>query len=84
MVRTALVKRFGLRRSLLLSVEDSGIGMNAQELDRAFDLFFTTKATGSGLGLAYVRRVVVAHRGRVTLRSRLGAGTTVSIYLPAA
>ena len=81
-VRTGVVKRIGFRRSLLLSVEDSGVGMNAQQLDRAFDLFFTTKATGSGLGLAYVRRVVVAHRGHVTLSGRVGAGTTVNIYLP--
>ncbi|HYO58873.1 two-component system sensor histidine kinase NtrB [Archangium sp.] len=66
-----------------LSVEDTGEGMNARTRERAFDDFYTTKATGSGLGLAFVRRVVEAHGGQVALTSHEGRGTTVTLRLPA-
>ena len=66
-----------------LFVEDTGEGMNARTRERAFDDFYTTKTTGSGLGLAFVRRVVEAHGGRVTLTSHEGRGTTVRVHLPA-
>ncbi|XXF79206.1 ATP-binding protein [Myxococcaceae bacterium GXIMD 01537] len=66
-----------------LSVEDTGEGMDARTRERAFDDFYTTKATGSGLGLAFVRRVVDAHGGQVTLTSREGRGTIVHLRLPA-
>ena len=65
-----------------LSVEDTGEGMNARTRERAFDDFYTTKATGSGLGLAFVRRVVEAHGGQVALTSHEGRGTTVTLRLP--
>ena len=68
---------------VVLSVEDTGEGMDARTRERAFDEFFTTKASGSGLGLAFVRRVVEAHGGEVSLTSREGRGTIVSLRLPA-
>jgi signal transduction histidine kinase len=68
---------------VVVSVEDTGEGMDARTRERAFDEFFTTKATGSGLGLAFVRRVVEAHGGEVSLTSREGRGTIVSLRLPA-
>jgi two-component system sensor histidine kinase HydH len=63
-------------------MEDTGEGMDARTRERAFDDFFTTKATGSGLGLAFVRRVVEAHGGEVSLTSREGHGTVVRLRLP--
>jgi two-component system sensor histidine kinase HydH len=69
--------------AVVLGVEDTGEGMDARTRERAFDDFFTTKATGSGLGLAFVRRVVEAHGGQVTLASREGRGTIVTLHLPA-
>lgn len=66
---------------VVLSVEDSGEGMDARTRERAFDDFYTTKATGSGLGLAFVRRVVEAHGGQVSLTSHEGRGTTVTLRL---
>jgi len=71
-------------KSVVVSVQDTGEGMNARTRERAFDDFYTTKATGSGLGLAFVRRVVEAHGGQVTLTSHEGRGTTVTLRLPAA
>jgi signal transduction histidine kinase len=65
-----------------ISVEDTGEGMNARTRERAFDDFYTTKVTGSGLGLAFVRRVVEAHGGEVVLTSNEGRGTTVTLRLP--
>jgi signal transduction histidine kinase len=68
--------------TVLLSVEDDGPGMDARTRERAFDDFFTTKATGTGLGLPFVRRVVEAHGGTVTIESEHGRGTVVRIRLP--
>jgi signal transduction histidine kinase len=65
-----------------LDVEDTGQGMDARQRERAFDDFYTTKAEGSGLGLAFVRRVVEAHGGAVRLESALGRGTTITLLLP--
>jgi signal transduction histidine kinase len=67
---------------LALAVEDTGEGMDARQVERAFDDFYTTKTTGSGLGLAFVRRVALAHRGDVSLSSKRGVGTKVEIRLP--
>lgn len=69
--------------SLVVRVTDTGEGMDARQRERAFEDFFTTKATGSGLGLAFARRVLVAHGGDVSLRSERGKGTVVELRLPA-
>ncbi len=67
-----------------LSVTDDGVGMDAVTRERAQDDFYTTKATGSGLGLAFVRRVAEAHASALHLTSSLGHGTTVGFDLPLA
>lgn len=69
--------------TLVLRVIDRGIGMDARQRERAFEDFFTTKETGSGLGLAFSRRVLVAHGGDITLTTERGEGTTVELRLPA-
>ncbi|MCB9595024.1 MAG: two-component sensor histidine kinase [Sandaracinaceae bacterium] len=66
---------------LLLSVVDDGPGMDARVLEKAVNDFFTTKAGGSGLGLAFARRVAEAHGGRLTVTSAPGRGTTVALAL---
>jgi two-component system sensor histidine kinase HydH len=70
--------------SLVFRVIDTGAGMDARQRERAFEDFFTTKETGSGLGLAFARRVLVAHGGDITLVSERGRGTTVELRLPVA
>lgn len=70
--------------SVELSVRDRGPGMDAATAAMAADDFFTTKAQGSGLGLAYARRVAEAHGGQLSLDARLGEGTTVRLRFPGA
>jgi PAS domain S-box-containing protein len=71
---------------VLLTVTDTGVGMDRATRERIFDPFFTTKGPGSGtgLGLASTRMIVEAVGGSVTAESGLGAGTTVSVWLPCA
>ncbi len=68
-----------------LEVEDSGVGIPTENLDRIFDPLFTTKATGegTGLGLWIVRSIVQETGGRIRVSSSPGKGTTVRIELPA-
>jgi two-component system nitrogen regulation sensor histidine kinase GlnL len=70
------------REYLVTAVTDTGVGIPATDLDRVFDLFFTTKSTGSGLGLAICRRIVEDHGGAIGIESSEQVGTTVSVALP--
>lgn len=69
---------------VVLSVADTGAGIEKVHLDRIFEPFFTTKAPGrgTGLGLASSLGIVKGHGGFVTVDSQLGAGSTFSIFLP--
>jgi signal transduction histidine kinase len=70
--------------TLNLSIQDTGAGIPDEHQARVFSPFFTTKAEGSGLGLVIAKRIVTSHGGRISLCSREGAGTRVSIDLPVA
>jgi signal transduction histidine kinase len=67
---------------VVIEVADEGPGL--EDLERIFEPYYTTKVKGTGLGLAIARQIVEEHHGRITVASRLGEGTTVSIHLPAA
>lgn len=65
-------------------VKDSGNGIAPELLAQIFEPYFTTKQTGSGLGLTIAHAIVQRHGGQMDVHSKLGHGTTVHIYLPAA
>lgn len=65
-----------------LSVRDNGSGMSPEELERIFEVFYSTRKGGTGLGLAIVDRIVRRHEGAVEVESEQGVGTTVRVVLP--
>jgi signal transduction histidine kinase len=73
-----------LRRRAQVFIRDEGVGMRREELSKLFTPYFTTKASGLGLGLAIAKQIAEAHGGRIDVRSRIGEGTTVRITLPLA
>lgn len=73
------VHLFRRERTLQLNISDAGSGIDAELLGRLGELFLTTKATGTGLGLAVVKAVVRAHQGKLQLRSKVGRGTCVKL-----
>lgn len=80
-ISARLVSRSDGGSWLRLRVRDSGRGMDARELSRATDEFYSTKGS-SGLGLAFARGVAEGHGGKLEISSALGAGTTVDLLLP--
>jgi len=66
-----------------VSVRDSGIGVSADNLERIFDAFYTTKIDGMGIGLSVSRTIVESHGGRLWAEPNNGPGATVSFVVPA-
>jgi signal transduction histidine kinase len=69
--------------TVTIVVDDTGVGMSDETLSRAFDLFFTTKPEGTGLGMALARTVIDLHGGALDVQSAPGRGTRVRVRLPA-
>lgn len=70
------------QNQVLLKVIDTGIGMDEQTQQKIFEPYFTTKATGTGLGLTVVYKIMKEHKGDITVQSKLGEGTTFTLYFP--
>jgi hypothetical protein len=71
-------------RYIVVTVSDSGRGMDEITLSKIFEPFFTTRATGNGLGLATVREIVQEHGGALNVRTQLGVGSSFEAWLPCA
>jgi signal transduction histidine kinase len=71
------------RPHLRVAIKDTGAGIPPENMARLFEPFFTTKPQGTGLGLAITRRIILEHRGDISVESRPGQGTTFQILLPA-
>ncbi len=63
-------------------IADKGAGIDDAALERVFEPFFTTRSSGSGLGLAVVKDIVDDHSGTIAIESTVGRGTTVTVTIP--
>jgi len=59
----------------VISVKDNGFGIDNEALEKIFIPFFSTKKTGSGIGLSLSKQIMLQHEGRITVKSKLGEGT---------
>jgi two-component system cell cycle sensor histidine kinase/response regulator CckA len=66
-----------------ITIRDQGLGIPAEYLPKIFDPYFTTKQSGSGLGLATAYSIIKSHHGKISVESTMGVGTIFHIYLPA-
>jgi len=74
----------GVERSVMISVEDSGLGIASKDLDKVFDRFYKSGDSGGmGLGLSIAKYLVEAHGGKIWVESEVGMGTKISFTLPA-
>jgi two-component system, NtrC family, nitrogen regulation sensor histidine kinase NtrY len=76
---TLSISTDSLDGKISLEVSDTGVGLTAEECERLFTPYYTTKQHGTGLGLAIVQSVVSDHKGTITVHSQLGQGTTFRI-----
>ena len=77
-----VMSQLGQGGKLLISVCDTGVGLPMEEADQIFKAFFTTKAQGSGMGLAISRSIVESHGGRLWATANEGRGSTFHFALP--
>ena len=70
-------------QQVLVSVTDCGVGISAENADRLFNAFFTTKSSGMGMGLSICRSIIGAHGGRMSAVNNAGSGATFQFTLPA-
>ena len=70
------------KQNWLITIEDSGVGIPRKKLDHIFDIYFTTKQNGTGLGLYISRKIVLAHNGKILFSKSSIGGTKVNVHLP--
>ena len=75
------IRTWAKRKKVLVSIKDTGTGIAKEQLQQIFDLYFTTKKNGTGLGLPISKRIVEANGGQMQLDSKLDKGTTIIISL---
>ena len=80
---TLTVRAKLLNGKVQIDVEDTGQGIAPEQLDKIFDLFFSTKEGGTGVGLTITKQVIEGHGGCINAESNSGQGTKFSILLPA-
>jgi signal transduction histidine kinase len=68
----------------LITVADTGVGISEESLPKIFEPYFTTKSTGSGLGLTLVYKIIHEHKGEISVKSKVGKGASFIISLPIA
>ncbi|HCK98991.1 MAG TPA: sensor histidine kinase, partial [Candidatus Marinimicrobia bacterium] len=69
-------------KETVITLKDTGSGISKENLSKIFNLYFTTKANGTGLGLAHAQQIISEHGGQIRVDSRENQGTTFTIILP--
>jgi len=69
-------------RWIQLSIQDTGVGIPPEDMNKLFDPFFSTKEGGVGLGLSIAHRIIDQHRGKIQMESTPGKGTLFTLWLP--
>jgi PAS domain S-box-containing protein len=77
------IKTSGMDDKVRITVSDSGEGISEENLSKIFEPYFTTKETGTGLGLTLVFKIVREHQGEISVKSKVGEGSSFTITLPA-
>jgi signal transduction histidine kinase len=80
--RVLCVRSASLNRDVLIGIQDSGVGIDPNQVERIFDAFYSNKPHGMGIGLPLARSILEAHGGTLRAVPRNPAGTTFEIYLP--
>lgn len=73
---------FENKNCIKLVISDTGEGISEEDQEKVFEVFFSTKQRGSGLGLSWVRQIVSLHKGSIHVKSREGEGSSFEIFLP--
>lgn len=68
--------------SLIIKIKDNGVGISKKSLSKIYDLFYTTKPTGTGIGVSICKEIIELHEGSIKYKSNLYKGTEVTIILP--
>ena len=70
------------KENILITMSDTGKGISKDNLSKIFNLYFTTKSDGSGIGLSIIQRIITEHNGIISVDSELNIGTTFNIKIP--
>ena len=77
-----IVQYFKVNNDLIIQIRDNGIGITPEQQKKIFDLYFTTKKDGNGLGLSISQKIIAQHNGSIFVSSKVNNGTTFKIILP--
>ena len=76
------IQYFRMKNDLIIQISDDGIGIPSRKQKKIFDLYFTTKKEGNGLGLSISQKIIAQHNGSISVFSNTNNGTTFKIILP--
>jgi two-component system sensor histidine kinase HydH len=72
----------GSKKNVFVIIQDNGLGISKEHLPKIFDFMFSTKPTGSGLGLSIAKKIISDHRGEISVKSEVNRGSTFKIRIP--
>jgi signal transduction histidine kinase len=72
----------GSKKNIFIIIQDNGLGISREHLPKIFDFMFSTKPTGSGLGLSIAKKIISDHHGEITVKSEVNKGTVFKIRVP--